>query len=54
MATFGNWHIRTVRMIADMKGDDSPDRFPSVRDEAAITARASAVDELSVAWQSNR
>jgi hypothetical protein len=54
MPTFGNWHIRTLHVIADMKGDDSPDRFPSVRDEAAITARASAVDELSVAWQSNR
>jgi hypothetical protein len=39
MATFGNWHIRTLHVIADMKGDDSPDRFPSVRDEAAITAQ---------------
>ena len=39
MATFGNWHIRTLRVIADMKGDGSTDRSPSVRDEAAITAQ---------------
>jgi hypothetical protein len=40
MATFGNWHIRTLHVIADMKGDGSTDRSPSVRDEAAITAQA--------------
>jgi len=39
MATFGNWHIRTLHVIAGMKGDGSTDRCPSVRDEAAITAR---------------
>jgi len=39
IATFGNWHIRTLHVIAGMKGDGSTDRCPSVRDEAAITAR---------------
>jgi hypothetical protein len=28
MATFGNWHIRTLQVIADMKGDGSTDRSP--------------------------
>ena len=26
MATFGNWHIRTLHVIAGMKGDGSTDR----------------------------
>ena len=42
MATFCNWHIRTLHVIADMKGDDSPDRFPSVRDEAPSQRKPSS------------
>ena len=30
MATFGNWHNRPPHVIADMEGDGSTDRSPSV------------------------
>jgi hypothetical protein len=30
MATFDNWHIRPLHVIADIKGDGSTDCSPSI------------------------
>jgi hypothetical protein len=42
MATSGNRHIRTLHVIADMKGHGSTDRSPSVRDEAPSQRKTSS------------